>query len=346
MRSSKRIKLDKPEHSQKCLIPIISDDLIQDTPLIDVYVDTINDPKHISKVIIDLNSSLPILDLTHLKRVKGKDILLCPVDSIGIDQVHGLLKIKNFDTSYLQNNIRVVSVAKIPPKTRTQYNKVNKYWPCNFHSDKYIEKLVTNTLFSSEELCEHEKFMKMAVLLANYRKITYKDRKCVGSVVVDPKIKSIVAVGYSNALSNPCEHATMVSINNVAQTQLSNINDVPNKSKLNLSGIPEDIHTVLQDKFEGSCFGSTWFKDKSEIGQPSDGPYLCTGYYIYLTHEPCIMCSMALVHSRIKKVFYGINSSNGALGTLCKVHLLKDLNHHYEVFAGLCKSECEGLNIL
>lgn len=62
-------------------------------------------------------------------------------------------------------------------------------------------------------------------------------------------------------------------------------------------------------------------------------PYLCTGYDIYLVWEPCTMCAMALVHQRIKRIFYGFpNSHAGALGSVHRLQGEKSLNHHYAVF--------------
>lgn len=88
--------------------------------------------------------------------------------------------------------------------------------------------------------------------------------------------------------------------------------------------------------------------ENSEELDPSAGgfhpesarPYLCTGYDIYLVWEPCVMCAMALVHQRIRRIFYAFpNPNEGALGSVHRLQGEKSLNHHYAVFRVLLPKE-------
>ena len=62
-------------------------------------------------------------------------------------------------------------------------------------------------------------------------------------------------------------------------------------------------------------------------------PYLLTGLTVFMSHEPCLLCSMSLTHSRISHLFY-IRSSpgSGGLGSLFSVHEDGGLNHKFEVW--------------
>ena len=62
---------------------------------------------------------------------------------------------------------------------------------------------------------------------------------------------------------------------------------------------------------------------------------------LYITLEPCIMCSGAIIHSRIRNVYYAApDPKAGAVNSLYT--LLNDdrLNHQVNVHAGLLKDEC------
>jgi len=78
-------------------------------------------------------------------------------------------------------------------------------------------------------------------------------------------------------------------------------------------------------------------------GSVPAGEYLCAGCTAVLTVEPCAMCAMALLHSRIGRVIYAIpDAAGGALGSVYRLHVHRQLNHHFEVFRGLCSDEIGG----
>lgn len=65
---------------------------------------------------------------------------------------------------------------------------------------------------------------------------------------------------------------------------------------------------------------------------------------MYVTLEPCTMCTGALINSRIRKLYIGTNDEKtGACGS--KINLLEDVifNHKVEVERGILQQECEAI---
>lgn len=63
---------------------------------------------------------------------------------------------------------------------------------------------------------------------------------------------------------------------------------------------------------------------------------------LYVTLEPCPMCSWAILNSRISKVFFGAyDTIYGALGSA--MDLRKNLNSKTEVIGGIKEEECSTL---
>ena len=103
---------------------------------------------------------------------------------------------------------------------------------------------------------------------------------------------------------------------------------------------------------------------RAEVANGQD--YLLTGLTLFITHEPCAYCAMALIHSRVRAVFF-IQPSPGS-GGFCgahagtggqpqcdggedggpfTVHEQSGLNHHYDVWRwiGPLPSKCERIAI-
>lgn len=62
---------------------------------------------------------------------------------------------------------------------------------------------------------------------------------------------------------------------------------------------------------------------------------------LYVTKEPCIMCSGAIVHARIKRLVYGVDDPKGG-GVESLYRLLSDrrLNHQVDIKKGILEREC------
>lgn len=74
------------------------------------------------------------------------------------------------------------------------------------------------------------------------------------------------------------------------------------------------------------------------------GNYRLVGCELYVTLEPCAMCSGAIIQARIARVVFGARDpKTGACGSVIDVFAEKRLNHHAEVVGGLMAEECGAL---
>ena len=71
------------------------------------------------------------------------------------------------------------------------------------------------------------------------------------------------------------------------------------------------------------------------------GNYRLPGCTLYVTIEPCIMCTGAIMHARIARVVYGArDAKTGAHGSVVDLFAEPRLNFHAEVVPGVLAQEC------
>lgn len=258
--------------------------------------------------------------------------------------------------SLLCQNVSITSVTSTIPILQWQYKDAMLCWPTKFHPNKRLERLYTGEMFSHTEHDFHSKIMDICHYLA-----TELGRETCG-IAIDPRTQSIVAIGFVELHRHPLMHCAMVLIDSVARTQMGGAwnhyftddveaiyaNNVDCASESTVVGVSPVLRQLIDAKFTNVHYGSERPRTVDEIINQTQelnhedgdvnnlsryGPYLCTGYDVYLSRAPCTMCSMALTHSRVRNIFFGAKHVNGgAICPLKKFQSTKALNHHFQVF--------------
>ena len=71
------------------------------------------------------------------------------------------------------------------------------------------------------------------------------------------------------------------------------------------------------------------------------GDWRLEGCTMYVTLEPCQMCSGALVQSRIDRVVIGtMNPKAGCAGSILNLLRMPEFNHQVEITTGVLQAEC------
>lgn len=274
----------------------------EDLPLVQAWIAIISDKKNISKAVQWLSQTFPLPQpfSTFLKRVR-------PFKEE--NKAYIIVALKQRPLNYepdekivgLSRELLSIELPSRPPLTRQQYYKARDLWPLSFHEDKRLESILNKSwteIWGDPHFDTHCKFMTQAIDLQ------VQSKAKVAGFVIDPITTRLVATAFEKVSEKaPLRHAAMNLIDLVAH----------------------------------SHGGGAWNLDFEVQKDSNDKAYLLTGYDVYLTKEPCIMCSMALVHSRVSRVFFLQPSpQKGGLFSLCRLQNERSLNHTFEVYQMQC----------
>ena len=216
-----------------------------------------------------------------------------------------------------------------PAKSQTELDEWikldngNGWWPTLFferQSTEYREKELELSL--DEEWGPMRKHLLEAMRDAkHYQKeesIITAFQGC-GAIIVCPESDQVVSRSFDEWSAKLQEgHAK-----NEDQKELLLGNPLNTPAMLAIQGVSR----IERQLASGKGMDSDSFKN---------GQYLCTGYDVYLSKEPGVFESMALVHSRVRRViFCMINKDDGGLGgtgSAVSVHELPGTNHRFRAF--------------
>ncbi|MBK9040556.1 MAG: nucleoside deaminase [Bdellovibrionales bacterium] len=92
-----------------------------------------------------------------------------------------------------------------------------------------------------------------------------------------------------------------------------------------------------------SCLNPTYHAEVLAIQEASQklGRWRLTGCELYVSLEPCVMCSGAIVQSRLDRVIYGARDPKaGAVESLYQILSDSRLNHRPLISGGILEEEC------
>ncbi len=236
--------------------------------------------------------------------------LACTTRSISSDRLHQLLLSTDvFATSQVEPHIRTIKVPVTPPLSHEQAKQLSQqYWPTVYKGGNPFGPHPAMIIRAADEIqSQAGHYMGLATRAGNATSAEGKG-ELFGAVVVERSNSagsSVVAVAGDARWENITEARSQGNGNVMAHAVMRVIGMIA-KQRVTAS----DTHKTL----ETSGKQPNYFADQPLTAFENDiysqsrlapGGYLCLDLELYLTHEPCVMCSMAVNHSRFGRVVFG-----------------------------------------
>ncbi|EME31365.1 Probable inactive tRNA-specific adenosine deaminase-like protein 3 [Galdieria sulphuraria] len=325
-----------------------------------VYVSVVK-PQLVGKLLRVLGKVLPLgKELSHVKRVK-RDFSRSSLDQDGKRHrseplITVLLCLKedfeSLDCSVLESLNEfglepfVMSVPSRAAITREEYVSLCPIWPV-----LYQPLPPPRPLPSNEEMLFIMHHMRICFDIAWHHR---KNSNYLGicAMMVRPSNNEIITVTCDTSCRShlsdkrkekkcercqPFTHAVMNCIESASWKVGSHKRRqiLQNKTLSDCSYICDDSEISLTGDSDSHSFESETDTETTDKSLLPDDAYMCTGMDVYTTREPCLMCCMALVHARVKRVIFAIpNKYFGGLGggpSGTQLHKVTALNHHFDV---------------
>jgi tRNA(adenine34) deaminase len=122
------------------------------------------------------------------------------------------------------------------------------------------------------------------------------------------------------------------------------------KKAYQIGEVPIGCVIVYQDKIIGRGYNKRNTKKTTlahaeliaiEKASKYMGDWRLEDCIMYVTLEPCQMCSGAIIQARIKKVVVGtMNPKAGCAGSILNLLQMQEFNHQVELVTGVMEEEC------
>ena len=250
------------------------------------------------------SSDLDIAEQETQEDVNTLHFLICTASTSSIEAVSLLI------SSVIQHStvLRTINVPINPPISAEQAEQWSReYWPTMYKKTNPYGPHPSIVARAEEEITSLVEFYIALARSAADAIVRVEKGIGIGAVVVDRSDKqnpTVVAVAGDARWNMPTAvedfdngivtgHAVMRVIGLIARKrqELSNMS----------SQVP--IEAVPLDAFADKPLTDVEFNIYNRDTLKPDG-YLCLDLELYLTHEPCVMCSMAILHSRFGKVVF------------------------------------------